>query len=116
MQTTLTRYLEFVRLPSFERGAEGLLTEEDIRALEQTLIQNPRAGAVLRDAGGVRKVRVAIEGRGKSGSARVVYLYVEVREKVYLLLVFAKNQQANLSSEQLKRVRQLVETLKAEKR
>lgn len=111
---TLTQYYEFVRLPSFERGAEGLLTEEDVRQLELELLRDPRAGVVVRDSGGVRKVRVATQGCGKSGSARVIYLYVEVRAKVYLLLVFAKNEQANLTPEQVRRVRQLVEHLKRE--
>lgn len=108
------RLLLFVLLPSFERTAAGLLTHEDVRALELTLLADPRAGAVVRDTDGVRKVRAACEGRGKSGSARVIYLYVEVRAKIYLLLAFAKNQQENLTPEQLKRIRQLVETLKAE--
>jgi hypothetical protein len=107
-------YLEFVFLPSFERSAEGLLSPEDVRALEHTLLANPRAGAVMRNTGGVRKVRAAIQGRGKSGSTRVVYLYVEVRSRVYLLLAFAKNEQANLTPEQEKRVSQLVQQLKTE--
>ena len=112
--TTGRKYLEFVLLPSFERSSEGLLSPEDVRALEHTLLENPRAGAVLRNCNGVRKVRAAVQGRGKSGGARVAYLYVEVRSKVYLLLVFAKNEQENLTPEQEKRVRQLVEQLKAE--
>lgn len=117
MQTeTAAQYLEFVLLPSFERGAAGLLTDEDVRALERELLRDPRAGAVMRGTGGVRKVRAALEGRGKSGSVRVVYLYVEVKSRIYLLLVFAKNEQANLTPEQTRRVRQLVETLKAEGR
>ncbi|HSU12951.1 type II toxin-antitoxin system RelE/ParE family toxin [Longimicrobium sp.] len=107
-------FLEFVFLPSFERTAQGVLSPEDIRELELTLLQQPRAGAVLRDTGGVRKVRAAIEGRGKSGSARVVYLYVEVRQKIYLLLCFAKNEQGNLTPEQKRRVRELVAQLQAE--
>lgn len=105
-------YVEFVRLPSFERSAHGVLSEEDIRVLEQELVRDPRAGDVVRGTGGVRKVRAAVQGRGKSGSARVVYLYVEVREKIYLLLAFAKNEQANLTPEQSARVAQLVAELK----
>jgi len=108
------QHLEFVFLPSFERTAHGVLSPEDVRELELTLLQDPRAGAVLRDTGGVRKVRAAIEGRGKSGSARVVYLYVEVRQKIYLLLCFPKNQQENLTPEQRRRIRQLVAQLEAE--
>lgn len=111
---TETKYLEFVRLPSFERSAAGLLSEEDVRVLEQTLLRDPRAGDVLRGAAGVRKVRAAIQGRGKSGSARVIYLYVQLRSKVYLLFAFGKNEQANITPEQTNRIRQLVTALVAE--
>ncbi|HYH80871.1 MAG TPA: type II toxin-antitoxin system RelE/ParE family toxin [Longimicrobium sp.] len=108
------RYLEFVFLPSFERSAAGLLSDADIRELELTLLENPREGAMIRDTGGVRKVRAAIGGRGKSGSTRVVYLYVEVRQKIYLLFCYPKNEQANLTPEQSRRIRQLVASLQAE--
>jgi hypothetical protein len=108
------RFLEFVLLPSFERTAEGLLSESDIRELECTLLENPREGPVMRGTGGVRKVRAAVEGRGKSGGARVIYLYVEAREKIYFLLCFPKNEQANLTPEQTRRIRLLVAQLEAE--
>jgi len=109
-----TRFLEFVFLPSFERSAAGLLSEHDIQVLEETLLEEPRKGVVMRDTGGVRKVRAAIEGRGKSGSTRVVYHYVEAREKIYFLLCFPKNEQANLTPEQTRRIRMLVAQLEAE--
>ena len=113
MHATQT-YLEFVLLPSFERCAEGLFTDDDVRALQHTLIQNPRAGVVRRDGGGVRKIRAAVQGRGKSGSTRVLYLYVEIRERIYLLYAFAKNEQENLTPEQARRIRRLVAQLQAQ--
>jgi hypothetical protein len=110
----LPRFVEFVLLPSFERTAEGVLSESDIRELECTLLENPREGPVMRGTGGVRKVRAAAEGRGKRGSARVIYLYVEARETIYFLLCFPKNKQANLTPEQTRRIRLLVAQLEAE--
>ena len=111
---TRTRLLAFVYLPSFERTSEDLLSDEDMRELEIELLAQPRKGPVMRDTGGVRKVRAAIEGRGKSGSARVIYLYVEAREKIYFLLCFPKNEQSNLTPEQTRRIRALVAQLEAE--
>ena len=108
------QFLEFVRLPSFERTVSGVLSEEDIRELELVLLQEPRKGKVVRDTGGVRKVRAAPEGRGKSGGARVIYLYVEARETIYFLLCYPKNEQANLTPEQARRIRALVAQLQAE--
>jgi hypothetical protein len=106
--------LEFVRLPSFERTAGGVLSEADIRELELELLQEPRKGKVVRDTGGVRKVRAAPEGRGKSGGARVIYLYVPAREKIYFLLCYPKNEQDNLTPEQARRIWALVAQLEAE--
>ena len=101
-------------LPTFERTAAGLLGDDDIRQLEAVLLANPRAGVVMRETGGVRKIRVALEGRGKSGGARVLYLYVEVRNRIYLLLCFPKNQQGNVTPEQARKIRALVAQLQLE--
>ncbi|HET7463185.1 MAG TPA: type II toxin-antitoxin system RelE/ParE family toxin [Longimicrobium sp.] len=107
-------YLEFVFLPSFERSAAGLLSDAEIRDLELELLENPQAGAVVAGTGGVRKVRLALPGRGKRGSVRVIYLYVEVRQTIYLLLCYPKNEQENLTPEQKKSIRQLVGKLQGE--
>lgn len=108
------RYLEFVYLGLFERTADGVLDDEDRRHLENDLLENPRRGEVQPGTGGVRKVRVALEGRGKRGGARVAYLYVETRETIYFVLAFRKNVQANLTAAEKTTVRKLVETLKKE--
>lgn len=109
------RYYEFVRLPSFERSAENVLTEEEIQCVEARLIANPRAGDLVANTGGVRKTRAASEGRGKSGSTRVIYLFLELRGKIYLLLAYPKNAQANLTDEQKRRMRELVARLREER-
>jgi len=108
------RYLEFVFLPSFERSAAGLLSDKEIRDLELELLENPHAGAVVASTGGVRKVRLALPGRGKRGSTRVVYLYVAARQKIYLLFCYPKNEQGDLTAEQKKSIRQLVAKLHGE--
>ena len=109
------RWFEFVRLPSFERSANGVLTKEEIRLVEERLIADPWAGDLVANTGGVRKLRAATEGRGKRGSGRVIYLYVEIRETIYLLLAYPKNAQANLTGEQKRRVRALVVRLREER-
>jgi hypothetical protein len=63
----------------------------------------------------VRKLRAASEGRGKRGSARVVYLYIELRETTYLLLAYPKNAQVNRTDEQKRRLRALVVRLRQER-
>lgn len=92
--------LEFVYLALFERTRTGILEDSDLKALEDVLLANPRAGVVMAGTGGVRKLRAARERRGKSGGARVVYLFLEEQATVYFILAFPKNVQGNLTPEQ----------------
>lgn len=107
-------FLEFVYLSSFTRAASGVLDEEDLRWVEWILLHEPRAGPVIEGTGGARKLRVSSHGRGKSGGSRLVYLYVEVRSTIYLLLVYAKNQRSDLSPAQARAIQTLVQQLKGE--
>lgn len=103
--------LEFVYTKLFERTAQGLLTDEEMRAVELELLENPRAGAVETGTGGIRKIRAALRSRGKSGGARVVYFYIEIRAKVYFLFAFPKSEQGSLTNEQRKVLRELARQL-----
>lgn len=107
-------FLEFVYLGMFERARKGVLSDAEVKALEDELLGNPRAGAVMVNTGGVRKVRAAQAQRGKSGSARVAYLYVEEQATVYFILAFPKNVQGNLTAGQKKAVRTLVSHIRQE--
>lgn len=98
----------------FARTVAGVLDDEEIRQMESRLAAYPRSGVVLSGTGGARKVRTATRGRGKSGSVRVIYFFDEPCEQIYLLFAFAKNVQASLTADQARRVRALVEVLKAQ--
>jgi mRNA-degrading endonuclease RelE of RelBE toxin-antitoxin system len=108
------RYAQVVWLPSFARTVAGVLDEEEVRHLENHLVQYPRSGVLLSGTGGARKIRAAVRGRGKSGSVRVIYFFDEPCEQIYLLLAYPKTVQASLTPEQARRVRSLVEVLKAQ--
>ena len=56
---------------------------------------DPECGVAL--GGGIRKVRIGLDGRGKRGGGRVVYIYAGQDIPVFLMTVFAKNEMANLS-------------------
>jgi len=92
----------FIYTELFEKTAADLLTEPIMEGVENTLCINPRAGDVIRDTNGVRKLRVALPGRGKRGSARLTYLYIEVEGTVYFLLAYAKNTRGNVTAAQKK--------------
>lgn len=107
-------HLTFVQLARFEsRWARLKLTDEDLRALEQVLLRNPEAGAVVPGTSGLRKVRFAPPSRhvGKSGAFRVCYIYFRMAQAVYLLAIYPKNEQANLTSQEKAAARQLIEII-----
>jgi hypothetical protein len=100
--------LTFVYLPS----SEGVLTDEEWQVVERYLLENPNVGDLIPGTGGLRKLRVAFANRGKRGSARTIYLHVAKKEKVYFLLAYAKNVQADMTSQQKRAISALVATLK----
>lgn len=106
----------FIYTELFERTAGHLLTDSMMEDVENRLEANPDAGVVIKGAGGVRKLRVALPGRGRSGSLRLTYLYVEVKGRIYFLFVYPKNAQENLTPEQMKMLATRVERLKGETR
>ena len=70
---------------------------------------DPEAGSVIRGSGGVRKVRWAREGTGKSGGVRIVYLTRNEAGEVYLLTMYAKSESENISLNTLKEIRRALE-------
>ena len=90
------------------------LDSESLKTLEQILLSNPKLGDVIQGTGGARKMRIQLEGRGKSGGARVIYLDVFEKEKLYLLFAYPKSVQDDLTAEQRKLIKDIVEAIKKE--
>ena len=106
---------EFVRTNTFERNwADMGLNGENLRELENVLLENPKAGSVVPHLSGARKIRYALQGRGKSGGVRVVYVDVVMRERIYLLMAYPKNVQTDLTPEQRETLNKLIAILKEE--
>lgn len=106
--------LEFIYTPLFEASTKGLLDDEAMRHVEAALLHAPKQGDVIAGTGGVRKLRAALPGRGKRGGARVIYLFVAVRDRIYFLLAYAKNRQFDLSPAQKRAVQAMARQLEQE--
>ena len=78
--------------------ANKLFSEEERADIVALVAADPECGDVIRGTGGFRKVRVAGKGMGKSGGARVVYIWRNKRFPVFLITVFPKNEKENLST------------------
>ncbi|MBQ8074957.1 MAG: type II toxin-antitoxin system RelE/ParE family toxin [Oscillospiraceae bacterium] len=103
---------EFVVIPSFLVKWRNLgLNEADMRRLEQDILDNPKVGQVMKETGGVRKMRFAFENRGKSGSVRIIYVDFEVYEKVYLIDAYQKSEKDNLTKAERNDMKKIVELI-----
>ena len=109
-EDALTR--TFVELPLFRSKWKALgLNDNDLRRLQEEILLDPKTGAIMKETGGIRKMRFAFEHRGKSGSVRVIYIDFEVYEKIYLLTAYPKNEKENLSKSERNELRELVKVL-----
>jgi hypothetical protein len=86
-----------VETPSYLADAERLFSPDEQKTIVDRLAADPVCGVVVPGGGGIRKVRFGFGGRGKSGGARVIYLFGGEDLPVFVLAAFAKNKKADLS-------------------
>ena len=94
--------MEIIEAPIFTKRIVDILSDDEYRELQWALIANPVAGAVIPGGRGLRKLRWALTGGGKSGGLRIIYYLVTKDEKIYLILPFKKSEQEDLTKVQLK--------------
>ena len=99
----------FIETPVFTADLLCLLSDDDYAELQKYLVNNPLAGDVIQQTGGLRKLRWSAGGKGKRGGVRVIYYYVVPATQIRLLLIYKKGIQDNLTSDQKKILRQLNE-------
>ena len=104
--------LTVAETPEYLRRAERLLSLAERAEVVERLAANPTAGDLIRGTGGVRKMRWARGGRGKSAGVRVIYYFHSEAMPLYLLTVFGKNEKANLSGAERNELAFLVRLLK----
>ena len=104
---------EFVIVSTFDKLWDNMgLSDEDLREFQNMLIKNPFAGTIIQKTGGARKIRFALPGKGKSSGLRAIYFEVIHFRKIYLIICYPKDKQEDLTSEQKKQVKKIIETVK----
>lgn len=98
-----------VETPVFTRRVIKLISDEDYRQLQQALVADPELGDIIRQSGGLRKVRWTRAGRGKRGGVRAIYYWAPAHKILLMLLIYGKNEQDDLTHEQLRMLKSLVE-------
>lgn len=98
-----------IETPVFSRKAGSLLSEDEREEFAAFISQNPTAGSVVRGSGGVRKIRWARVGSGKSGGVRVIYYNQLAHEEIWLLTLYAKNERATIPAHELRLIKEAIE-------
>jgi len=102
--------LIFIETATFTRLITGLVPDDEYAAFQQELASHPEKSGPMSGCGGVRKVRLAARGKGKSGGARILYL--PDHDVIYLLYVFTKGDADNLSAAGKQAIRDLAQQIK----
>lgn len=99
----------FVETAVFTRLLIELLADEEYLSLQQELTANPAKGDLIRHSGGLRKLRWATEGRGKRGGLRIIYYWAVNDDQIFMLYIYPKSKQEDLTPTQLKTLKRIIE-------
>jgi mRNA-degrading endonuclease RelE of RelBE toxin-antitoxin system len=98
----------FVETRVFTDLVRKSLDDDDYRALQTTLLLRPEQGPVIPGSSGLRKIRWSAEGRGKRGGLRVIYFWHKASSTCYMLFLYRKNEQGDLTATQTHALARLV--------
>lgn len=104
-------YNTIVETPAYLSRAAKMLSQAERDEAVTMIATNPEAGDIIEGGGGIRKIRLATGNKGKSGGARIIYYFYDDAHPAFLLWVFAKKDQANLTAEQRAKLAKAVKTI-----
>jgi hypothetical protein len=99
--------MRFVETPVFTTSLRRHLDDEQYRALQISLALRPEQGALIPGGGGLRKLRWRAEGRGKRGGLRIIYYWAVADQLCFMIYVYAKNEQGDLTRAQVRELARL---------
>ncbi len=106
---------EFIYVSHFyKKWRAAGLDDEALRLLEDFVMENPETAPIMAGTGGLRKLRWALPGKGKSGGIRVLYVSFIRHKKIYMVDMFTKEEKENLSQDERNKVKQAIQMLAKE--
>jgi hypothetical protein len=101
----------FIETPTFTRMVAALLTDDEYQELQNALVEDPARGDLIKGGGGIRKLRHAMQGRGKSGGVRAIYYWMKADHQIYMLVVYPKSKKDDLTDKEIAILHDLVKEL-----
>lgn len=99
----------FIESPIFGKQVYNYLSESEYIDLQSHLLHSPNDGDVIIGSGGIRKLRFAAKGKGKRGGVRVIYYWHNSAGEIWLLTIYAKNEEETIPTEILRKIREQFE-------
>jgi len=103
--------MEFIEATPLQNIFTIYLSEDEYLGLQSFLLQYPELGRVVRSSCGVRKVRWAMLGKGKSGGVRVIYYFKKQDDEIWLLTMYSKNEVENIPAHVLRQIAKEIENV-----
>lgn len=100
----------FIETSLFTKWLPKYLTDDEYQKLQAFLLENPNAGDIIKGTGGLRKLRWGKGNKGKRGGIRIIY-YRQTENYIYFMTLYAKNEMSDLSAQEKKTLKQLVEEI-----
>ena len=97
-----------IETPVFTRQVVAQMPADEYRLFQLHLVAHPGAGPIMKESGGLRKIRWQLPGRGKRGGARIIYYWDVAQSRLFLVFLYPKNERADLTRAQLRTLRTLV--------
>ncbi len=105
----------FTETQRFVRRVTDRLPDKEYAELQFYLCENPDEGDIIPRGGGIRKIRWRIAGKGKRGGVRVIYFWLVGEDKILMLDIYAKNEKADLTQNEIQQMKRIVKDWKYEK-
>lgn len=103
--------ITFKEAPGFTKRVYDYLAEGEYIALQWALYLRPQAGSMVPGSGGVRKLRWGAKGKGKSGGIRVIYYWNSGADQMWMLTIYAKNEEQNIPAHVLRQIKEELESV-----
>ena len=101
--------MEFIETTIFSMYVYEYLSEDEYIGLQSLLVLYPKSGRVVPGSGGVRKIRWAMSGKGKSGGVRIIYYFKPNDNEIWLLTIYSKNEVENIPAHILRKIAKEIE-------
>ncbi|CCE23440.1 type II toxin-antitoxin system RelE/ParE family toxin [Methylotuvimicrobium alcaliphilum] len=99
----------FIETSTFTKMLPNYLSDEEYQGLQTYLMQKPDAGDIVKGSGGVRKVRWASEGKGKSSGVRAIYYWKKPDHEIWMLTIYSKSERSTIPGHILKQIAEAID-------